>query len=437
MVAFSKHYLPFSCYEVGHTWTPFCPSASSGVGLSCFEEGLKIYSSVYLLSALLSGKLPNIAQCKRIFSSIVQSSFFLACNGFCFISAFCICRKIFGRFGVLSSGFFPSFIANLIAILVERPTRRPALAIYVTNVASETIYNQLVARRFLTPIPHGDIIIFSLTLAGLFRWFQTTQDRNNFLFKLLRALVGEGEIRSPSNLPTVKTPLGKGIWNKSHPLCSHTQGCLQNSFQVLFKRFLCGWGLHASVSAILSFPLIMRKPSNLLLLLKGMKHVRFGAFIASLATIYQAVYCALRWLQDSNRKSHSILAGLLAGISVGFYRNSTLILYLAWKTLEVLYYEGMEAGYLMKVPGFASFLYSLSTSILFHAAVMEPHNLKPSYWKFLMKITGSRISQLNRKSLDCLGLQSSKMLPNFNPEYESNHISDQFKLWLQGHKDEY
>jgi hypothetical protein len=45
-----------------------------------------------------------------------------------------MCRKIFGRFGVLSSGFFPSFIANLIAILVERPTRRPALAIYVTNV---------------------------------------------------------------------------------------------------------------------------------------------------------------------------------------------------------------------------------------------------------------------------------------------------------------
>jgi hypothetical protein len=180
MVAFSKHDLPFSCYEVGHTWTPFCPSASSGVGLSCFEEGLKIYSSVYLvciyclkystliinlvscsqLSALLSGKLPNVAQCKRIFSSIVQSSFFLACNGFCFISAFCICRyllvykfvityliivmmhrTIFGRFGVLSSGFFPSFIANLIAILVERPTRRPALAIYVTNVVCSKAFN--------------------------------------------------------------------------------------------------------------------------------------------------------------------------------------------------------------------------------------------------------------------------------------------------------
>ncbi len=81
----------------------------------------------------------------------------------------------------------------------------------------------------------------------------------------------------------------------------------------------------------------------------------------------QAVHCVLRWFQGSNRKRNSILAGLLAGASIGFYRNTTLILYLTWKTLEVLYYEGVKAGCLVNVPGFASFLYSLSTSILFHA----------------------------------------------------------------------
>lgn len=116
MVVFSKECSPFSCYEVGHTWTPFCPSAAAGVGLSCFEEGIKIYSSVYLvcfflyatdhlhsyfyhyqLSALLSGKIPDIGQLKRILSSILQSSFFLGCNGFCFISAFCICRYFTGH----------------------------------------------------------------------------------------------------------------------------------------------------------------------------------------------------------------------------------------------------------------------------------------------------------------------------------------------------
>lgn len=83
--------------------------------------------------------------------------------------------------------------------------------------------------------------------------------------------------------------------------------------------------------------------------------------------ISQAVRCALRWALGANSKSHSIIAGLLAGASVGLYRNTTLILYLAWKTLEVLYYEGIEAGYLMKIPGFASILYSLSTAVLFHA----------------------------------------------------------------------
>ncbi|XP_057373857.1 transmembrane protein 135-like [Daphnia carinata] len=431
MAVFSKEYSPFSCYEVGHTWTPFCPSAAAGVGLSCFEEGIKIYSSVYLLSALLSGKLPDIGQVKRIVSSILQSSFFLGCNGFCFISAFCIFRKLCGKFRVLSSGFFPSVLANIIAILVERPTRRPALAVYVTNVASETIYNQLVDRGFLKPIPHGDIVLFSVTLACLFRWFQTTQDHSNFLFKLIRALVGDGELRPSSNIPAGKKN-GKRIWNKRHVLCPHSNGCIQNCFQILVKRFLCGWGLHACGSLLLSFPLLLRKPSNLLVLLRGMKHVRFGAFLASLATAYQAVYCALRWIRGSNGKNHAVLAGLFAGISIGFYKNLTLILYLTWKTLEVLYYEGVEAGYLIKVPGFTSILYSLSTSILFHAAVMEPHNLKPAYWKFLMRITGRKISELNRKTLDIMGLQSSKMLPNFTPVYETNYLSDQFKLWLQG-----
>lgn len=43
-------------------------------------------------------------------------------------------RKLFGRFGLWSSAFIPSFFANLVAISIERPARRPALAVYVSNV---------------------------------------------------------------------------------------------------------------------------------------------------------------------------------------------------------------------------------------------------------------------------------------------------------------
>lgn len=83
--------------------------------------------------------------------------------------------------------------------------------------------------------------------------------------------------------------------------------------------------------------------------------------------ILQVVHCALRWIRGRNSKSHSIIAGLLSGLSIGFYRNSSLTLYLTWKTLEVLYYEGIACGHFKKIPGFAIILYSLSTSILFHA----------------------------------------------------------------------
>lgn len=183
----------------------------------------------------------------------------------------------------------------------------------------------------------------------------------------------------------------------------------------------------------------------------------------------------MRWTLGVNSKSHSVVAGLLAGASVGFYRNTTLILYLAWKTLEVLYYEGIEAGYLTKIPGFASILYSLSTAVLFHAGIFqvglvalrtENINLPFFYscvrtsqsktsllgvfvkdnWEkvctsvigfklifelFPITFVSNRIGELNRVAFDVIGTQSSKMLPNYKPSYQTEYISDAFKSWLQ------
>ena len=41
---------PYSCYELGHTWNPSCTGSSVEVGLTCLEEAVKIYSSVYFVS---------------------------------------------------------------------------------------------------------------------------------------------------------------------------------------------------------------------------------------------------------------------------------------------------------------------------------------------------------------------------------------------------
>ena len=50
----SKYFrqIPYSCYELGHTWNPSCSASAVEVGLSSFEEALKIYSSVYIVGIL-------------------------------------------------------------------------------------------------------------------------------------------------------------------------------------------------------------------------------------------------------------------------------------------------------------------------------------------------------------------------------------------------
>lgn len=51
----------------------------------------------------------------------------------------------------------------------------------------------------------------------------------------------------------------------------------------------------------------------------------------------------------------------------------------------------MSRGLLPSLPGAGILLYSVSTAMLFHAAIWEPQNLRPSYWDFLQGISGGRL----------------------------------------------
>ena len=150
-----------------------------------FEIGFFHILLLLQLSLMLAGKVPTTRDWKKVLLAILQSSVFLGLNGAGFIGTFCVVRNLLRQFNIVSSAFLPSFIANYLAILVERPSRRPALAVYVTNVASETVYNMLVARGIVRPLAHVQVLIFSLTLAALFRWFRTNRQPSSFQHKLL------------------------------------------------------------------------------------------------------------------------------------------------------------------------------------------------------------------------------------------------------------
>ncbi|KAG8296948.1 hypothetical protein J6590_045789 [Homalodisca vitripennis] len=122
------------------------------------------------------------------------------------------------------------------------------------------------------------------------------------------------------------------------------------------------------------------------------------------------VSCLLRHARGEDCQLHAIPAGLGAGLAFFFFRDNTAALYAMWKTIQILYNMGVDKGHLPPFPGGSVFFHALATAILFHAAIIEPHNVRPSYWRFLTTISGHRINMMNRECLDVFGLDSSESL---------------------------
>ena len=93
-----------------------------------------------------------------------------------------------GRFYYTLCAYVPSFFGSLLAILVERPSRRRALAFYVANIGSETLYRILVSRGYFTPIPYGRFMLFSAAVTSLVYLYERGALKDpliNFVIKLV------------------------------------------------------------------------------------------------------------------------------------------------------------------------------------------------------------------------------------------------------------
>ena len=60
------------------------------------------------------------------------------------------------------------------------------------------------------------------------------------------------------------------------------------------------------------------------------------------------------------------------------------------KLLQLSWNHGVESKKVPEVKWFVILLYCFSTAVLFHAAIVEPQNLRTSYWKFLYSLSGGR-----------------------------------------------
>ncbi|CAK6953895.1 transmembrane protein 135 [Scomber scombrus] len=457
MAALSK--ITHSCYEIGHTWSPSCVQSAVDVTRGALEVSFKIYAPLYLIAAILRRRKKDY-YIKRLLPEILQSTSFLTANGGLYIVFFCILRKLLGGFYSWSAGFGSALPASYIAILVERKSRRGLLTIYMTNLATETLFRMAVTRGIIKPIKHGEVLLFCITASLYMFFFRNKDGLKGFAFSALKFIIGKEELPSHSVVaeqthtrPDERTdavetddaqapaerpkPRRKTLiaytrellesickHGPRHRCCKHYQdNCISYCVKGFVRMFSVGYLIQCCLKVPSAFRQMFSKPSRLPSVFYNKENFQLGAFLGSFVSIYKGTSCLLRWMRDIDDELHALVAGFLAGTSMFFYKSTSISMYLFSKLVETMYFKGIEAGRFPYFPHADTVIYAISTAICFQAAVMEVQNLRPSYWKFLLRLTKGRFALMNRQVLDMFGTQASRDFKGFVPKLDPRYIT--------------
>lgn len=455
MVVQSKLWSTASCYELGHTWTPTCKKASLDLAKASYSYSLRLYAIFYIVSSLVKvkGRIKKIKWRKYV-RDVVQSTLFLGSNAILFLSSFCLFRRMFGGFN-LSFAFLCGIPSCFFAISIERKERRGVLALYVANLAAEILFNMAVCRGYIKPIKYGEVLIFSITTALALYMLRVGDILQRDAQSTLKSLFGPCELPSHLQEPTltgeVATQDSNSIFSRiyqflpreaqqfltvltkrveelpRHRLCKHQFSCLHYFSEGFLSRFCLGYAIQTAFNLFRSIPKAIQKPSSIAWSLIDKNNFYLGFFMGGLAGFFRIIMCLLRWIRNKDSPFHALLAGFLSGLSSFAYRSNAITLYFASRIAENLFFFGQRKGFIPPVPVGDRILYTLSTSTILHASVFEPHTIRPAYWKFLLRLTGNYFALMNRKIIDVLGTQASKLYPDFWPKYDLRYVSPQLQ----------
>ncbi|KAF2359109.1 Transmembrane protein 135 N-terminal domain [Trinorchestia longiramus] len=396
-----------------------------------------MYAIVYGATSLLQlKKLKEWEEVVKLFKNFLRSSFFVAINGFAYICFFCLLRHSLGHINFATISFLPGFLASLMAIFVERASRRPLLAIHIANIGTECAFRVWEGYGYVRPVRHGSVLLFSAAMAILGWAYHSKQHQPpSFLAALIKYFVGAGECGTRASTSTsTSTHSRQNIFREllqpRHTSCPHTSPCLLYAAKAAaaggIKGFLGSIALKLLSSAARS-PASLLSPASLSRVLLSPGHLRLALFVSWFSGMFRLGACGARRLRGGDDAFNGAVAGALAALGMWVYPSSSLALYTAWKTLEVVCCMGVEAGVLPAVPYATEILYSVMTGYLFHASAMHQQYIKPSYWKLLVDLTDNRIAEFNRHLLYPYKMDSAHNFGNYWPDYNIDHLSNSFK----------
>lgn len=345
------------------------------------------------------------------------------------------------------------------------------LALYLTNLAAETSFNMMTYRKWISPIPNGEVLLFAAASA-IYTLLFKMEKLDKSVYNLFKNFIGPSETAETKHLhrksrimvcygiitevinktvqvcnnlkaPSYLVYLMQKFEAKfekllnamsktqkcKHHLCNHRYNCFIYPFLGFVQRFTVGYLMQAVIKIFGSLGKIMKSPTFLIKVLKSPVNRELGMFLGSYVFIYRLVSCLYRWLTNSDHKINSLIAGYFAGWSMMFYKSASISLYLSFKLLEVLWMLGVSNKMLPLFKSFDVILYSLSTAFVLWVSIFEPHNIRHSYWKFMVNISNNKFKEVNRFALDEFGTNAS-LLDRLGKSWEIQKYLFLVKLFM-------
>lgn len=260
----------------------------------------------------MRGRIPKKKDLARTALGIFQSTAFLTTSAFSYSAYLCVLRKLFGGFNIWTASYIPAFMSSFTAILVERPSRRSLLTMYVANVATETLWRMGVSRKIVKSIPNGQVLILGVSTSALLYYFRSGWhlEGKDSVYDIIRFIVGRDEEGGPrevkeapaeTNKPKAKNnylvvQMFLDVYKKTtdklkalpkHEKCPHNNSCVYYSVSGGAKLFGIGLSVQVALKLILNIQKIATAPKKIFSILFSRDTLKIGGFLGGFSFIYR------------------------------------------------------------------------------------------------------------------------------------------------------
>lgn len=404
---------------------------------------LPLYALLYGFTQVAIIRRLDAAASWETIKSIARSTSFIFFHLYSGSIIGCTFRNTTGRFYYRLLVLLPGLISSYMSLLIEKPSRRQALAFYLLNMASEVVFRMSINNGYLKPIKNGETLLFAISLAAWYHLIKTHGFGHDPVSGAAKYLIGREEAKSRAkqghklkefNNSERKRGLLSEYLDKKlggrHECCPHEEStCLYYVIRPIPTRFLTGC-LIQTLLKLASKPIeLLRNPlATISGVARSRNTIRFGLFLTTLVSSGRMTSCLLRRWSDSNEQNwHALVSGFVAGCSMLWAPKASLSLYIMWKAVEQYFLMAASKGLVPYFNFTVSTVYSLSAATLLYTFALEPGLMRPSYMKFLDNLSDHRLHQLNRMVLDVFGTSCSKGYEDYFPDLDLRLMSNQFK----------